>query len=182
MLPVTAAPVLPVTAPTLAPAAAKVETELAAWPWRSPVTPTKVTVTSSPVIAPTLAPLKAVTYTGVDTCEDDNFFRYLATRNGITAEYGCFWLSKRPTQIQKDCVPGSAVMKFCPETCGECVSTCKDDNTAILDLKSVRGKVNVGSNCAWLRRHRSVHALNCVPGSKAFDTCKDTCNNCGVIA
>lgn len=143
---------------------------------------TKLPVASTSALISPPPPLPAVTSTGVDTCEDNMDFRYLATRNGATAEWGCFWLSKKPAQIQLDCVPGSAVMANCPETCGACVGTCKDDNTVMLDFKSLYGKTKAGSNCEWLRKHVKVWALNCVPGSQAFDACKDTCNNCGVIA
>jgi hypothetical protein len=133
--------------------------------------------TQSPIAPPTRSPTDFIVIDAVETrtCQDhDKLFELGDQRGGET----CEWLRNSDERLQDwFCVPGTDAWNICEATCGKCVDSCVDSDTAVFSISGVTG-VSEEQNCAWLDATQSMQAQLCVPGSDAHAMCKRTCGTC----
>lgn len=129
-------------------------------------------LSKGPSDAPSVSPGPSVTPGPSFVCDDDNSARFYV--NEANGEQGCVWLEARPEFQAMLCHESHIAYHACEETCGKCVDDCEDANDR--HFFEIQGTFR---NCFWLYLRPNKQAVECVPGKEAYESCRETCENCG---
>jgi hypothetical protein len=170
--PVTASPTSSAPVYTLPPTPVPSSAPVTASPTSSapvytlPLTPDPPT--NSSVSVPALGPPLISKGICEDSPPEDRFLEH----NGRLRN--CAWLSLRTRRVEQHCKEGELAYTKCEETCGLCSDTCEDSLTESFEVENETGFYN----CNWLKTKPRRVADLCIVGHKAFEVCKETCENC----
>jgi hypothetical protein len=105
------------------------------------------------------------------SCDDAHPSQYVFFE--AHGERTCAWLSRRPEEISRYCVPGQQAYTMCGETCARCKDACKDiaNRGFFVEGEGVR-------KCSWLAFRPYRIAQLCNPEHDAYYICRETCESC----
>ena len=107
-------------------------------------------------------------------CQNSKFQMILHTINNDTVPISCDQIAGASKKNGFSCNKTGELASHCPNICGTCLEyQCTDSEASFLVLGKVR-------DCSWIKNMKpSKRATKCMK-QKYADTCRETCNHCGI--